>query len=355
MILIACGVVAAVLGGDLLRLAESILIVGIMKGILIINLVKLHRSFKRAGIFPILTVEGITYMYSNTPGQKKYVRLTTIRWEDVKKLRVYRNFVSIEIKDRKSVKDDIGFAYLWDDNIPALTEQILYRWKAALDKCGRQSNELIIYSEKDEAEVCQFISDQFGEFSSVYHELLSLDMHIDIAMIPPQEGRDYYTLCTIGAGAYRMDIDKELRRRYQLSEYSEFLMYLPSDWKLDDESLKDESNYWPIRLLKQAARLSRATDSWLGIGHTIGSEDGEPYSDKLPYNSAVLLYPAPYLTEVHTYCNLSSGKTIAFHQLLPITQEELDCKYENSLSELIDFVFTKNQTVTETIINRLNN
>ena len=354
MIVIVGGVLLAVFAGDFRRLVEAIVLVGVMKGVFIMNLVKIHRSFKKAGIFPIVTDEGLTYMCSNAPGQKKYTRLTTIRWEDVKKVRVYKNFVSLERKDIKSVKDDLSFAYLWDDDIPALTEQILYRWKAALDKSGRESDGLIIYSEKDEAEVCQFITDQFGEFDSVYHEMISPDLHIDIAMIPPQEGRDYYTLCTIGAGAYRMNIDNELRRRYRLSEHSEFLMYLPSDWKLDDESLKDESNYWPIRLLKKAARLSRATDSWLGVGHTIGSEDGEPYSDTLPYNSAVLLYPAPYLTEVHTNCNVSSGKTIAFHQLLPITQEELDYKLEKGLSELMELVFTDDNTVTETIINRLN-
>ena len=141
-----------------------------------------------------------------------------------------------------------------------------------------QSERLILYSEKDEAEVSGFIEDEFGPFSHVYHELLSTDMHIDIAMIPPHEGRNYYTLCTIGAGAYRMNVDSESRVKHQQPEHSEFMIYLPADWKLDDESLKDESNYWPIRLLKNTARLSRRTGSWLGKGHTIGSESGKPYS-----------------------------------------------------------------------------
>ena len=149
-----------------------------------------------------------------------------------------------------------------------------------------------------------------------------------------------------------MNIDKEIRIQHQLSEHSEFMIYLPADWKLDDESFKDEANYWPVRLLKSTARLSRATGSWLGVGHTVGTEDGNPYSKELPYNNAMLLYPAPYLTKVYTNCNLSSGKTITFHQILPITQEELEYKQEKGTAKFLDKVFAKNCDVMRTIINR---
>lgn len=353
LVLIVGGVLLAIYDGDIYRLVKCIILVGVLKGALIYNMVKMYRTFKKAGIFPVVTNEGITHMYTFSQGWKKYVRLTTMRWEDIKTLRTYRNFVSLEIKNIRSVKDDIGLAYIWSDDIPALTEQILYKWKRAVNESGKKSGSLILYSEKDETEVSEFIADEFGGFSNVYHELVSPDMHIDIAMIPPQEGHDYYTLCTIGAGAYRMNIDQGTRTQHQLSEHSEFLIYLPADWKLDDESLKDESNYWPIRLLKNTARLSYRTGSWLGIGHTIGSEDGETYSDKLPYNNAVLLYPAPYLTNVYTNCNLSSGKTISFHQILPITGKELDYKYEKGTAEFLDSIFPEGCDVMEIIIDRL--
>ena len=151
-----------------------------------------------------------------------------------------------------------------------------------------------------------------------------------------------------------MNVDSESRVKHQQPEHSEFMIYLPADWKLDDESLKDESNYWPIRLLKNTARLSRRTGSWLGKGHTIGSESREPYSDKLPYNNSLLLFPAPYLTDVISHCNLSSGKTIAFHQILPITQEELDYKYEHGTPEFIESLFPKECDIMETILSRFN-
>ena len=354
LLLIFCGVLLAIFNGDIPRLVKCVLIVGVLKGILIVNMVKMFRNYRKAGIFPVVTNEGITHMFTICQGWKKYIRLSTMRWEDVKTLRVYRNFVSLEIKNIRSVKDDIGLAYIWDDDITALTEQILYRWKRALSESEMQSERLILYSEKDEAEVSGFIEDEFGPFSHVYHELLSTDMHIDIAMIPPHEGRNYYTLCTIGAGAYRMNVDSESRVKHQQPEHSEFMIYLPADWKLDEESLKDESNYWPIRLLKNTARLSRRTGSWLGEGHTIGSESGEPYSDKLPYNNSLLLFPAPYLTGVISHCNLSSGKTIAFHQILPLTQEELDYIYEHGTPEFIESLFPKECDIMETILSRFN-
>lgn len=150
-----------------------------------------------------------------------------------------------------------------------------------------------------------------------------------------------------------MDIEKEYRTQYQLSEHSEYIMYLPSDWKLDEESLKDEANYWPIRLLKNTARLPLWTESWFTMGHTVGSEDGQPYSDEYPYNCVILTYPAPFVGTRENKCNLSSGKTILFHHVFPITQEEFEFKEENGTTALLEEIFPKGCDEMEVIINRL--
>ena len=54
---------------------------------------------------------------------------------------------------------------------------------------------------------------------------------------PPRE-RDYYTLVTMGMGAHRMNVPEELAE-YKL-ERAELAIALPADWKLDQESMKDE-------------------------------------------------------------------------------------------------------------------
>jgi hypothetical protein len=230
---------------------------------------------------------------------------------------------------------------------------MLYFWKNASAPCNPDDIRLILYSEKDEEEVVECIKEDYGEFQNVLHEVVSTDIHLDLALIPPQEDRDYYTLCTIGAGAYRMEIERDIRTGYHLSEHSEYIMYLPSDWKLDGESLKEEDNYWPIRLLNNTARIPVWNETWFTMGHTVGSEDGEPYSEKYPYNSAILTYPAPFVATREDKCNLSSGKTILFHHVLPITQEELEFKNENGTAALLERIFPEGCDEMEVIINRL--
>ena len=81
---------------------------------------------------------------------------------------------------------------------------------------------------------------------NVFHELVSPDIHVDICIVPPAEERDYYTLVTMGMGAHRMNVPEELAE-YKL-ERAELAIALPADWKLDQESMKDEQWYWPCLL-----------------------------------------------------------------------------------------------------------
>ena len=65
-------------------------------------------------------------------------------------------------------------------------------------------------------------------------------------------------MLTMGMGAHRMNVPEELAE-YKL-ERAELAIALPPDWKLDEESLKDERWYWPIGLLKVLARLPISND-----------------------------------------------------------------------------------------------
>ena len=352
LFIIVAGVCLAIVFGDIPRLIKVLVIVGICKGALVLNLIQMYNKFKKINVFPVITPEGVTHMITADNHGEKYIRLTTMAWKDVKKLRVYKNFATLEIKNIRAVKDDIGLAYIWSDNIETLKDQIIYLWKEALS-AKPDAQEFYMYSETQQNEIESYINETFGQYEQVLHEIISPDIHLDIAMIPPQEGRDYYTLCTIGAGAYRMDIDKQTRLDYLLSEHSEYIIYLPSDWKLDSESFKDEKYYWPVRLLGRIARLPLYTDSWLCVGHSVGTEDGLPYTDDLPYNNSLLIYPGSDILHPKASCNLSSGKTVMFHQILPITQEELEFKEENKTTDLLAEIFPEGSDVIETVLNRI--
>ena len=128
---------------------------------------------------------------------------------------------------------------------------------------SRKNSEPEVYSEDEMSAIEQHIKNTFGEFENVFHELVSPDIHVDICVVPPSDERDYYTLVTMGMGAHRMNVPEELAE-YKL-ERAELAIALPPDWKLDEESLKDERWYWPIGLLKVLARLPISNDTWLGF------------------------------------------------------------------------------------------
>ena len=112
---------------------------------------------------------------------------------------------------------------------------------------------LELYEAAEMEVVEEHISKCFGAFENVFHEIVSPDIHVDICVIPPNDDRNYYTLVTMGMGAHRMNVPKELAE-YEL-ERAELLVALPPDWKLDQESMADETWYWPVRMLKSIARL----------------------------------------------------------------------------------------------------
>ena len=188
-----------------------------------------------------------------------------------------------------------------------------------------------VYTKEEMEAVEGHIQQYFGKFEQVFHELVSPDIHVDICVVPPSEERDYYTLVTMGMGAHRMNVPEELAK-YKL-ERAELAIALPEDWKLDQESMKDERWYWPIRLLKSLARLPINCDSWLGHGHTV--ENRKPFADNTKLCTATLIDPQG-VEEGSEICTLPGGEEINFYQVIPLYEDELDYKLEHDADALLD-------------------
>ena len=160
---------------------------------------------------------------------------------------------------------------------------------------------------------------------------------MDICVIPPSKERNYYTLVTMGMGAHRMNVPEELAE-YKL-ERAELAIALPPDWKLDEESLKDERWYWPIRLLKMLARLPIANDTWLGFGHTIDNK--EDFAKDTTLCASLLVGPQDMdVGEVDEVCVLPGGEEVNFYQIIPLYREELEYKLEHGADALIEQMAT---------------
>ncbi len=188
-----------------------------------------------------------------------------------------------------------------------------------------------VYTEEEMEAVEGHIQQYFGKFENVFHELSSPDIHVDICVVPPSEERDYYTLVTMGMGAHRMNVPEELAE-YKL-ERAELAIALPADWKLDQESMKDEKWYWPIRLLKVLARLPIVSDTWLGFGHTMDNE--EDFAKGTDLCAAILTGPQGTEddSEVRT---LPGGEEVNFYQVIPLYRDELDYKMAHDADALLD-------------------
>ena len=189
-----------------------------------------------------------------------------------------------------------------------------------------KKNRIKIYSENDMKLIENHISTSFGEVNKVFHEIVSPDIHVDICWIAPSPERNYHTLVTMGMGAHRMTMPKELRK--STLDRAELIVTLPPDWDVENS---DEQFYWPLRWLKMLARLPVINKTWLGYGHTVQMADPLPKTPTLC--SAMISMPYFFGNESAT-CNLSNGSYVNFYQIIPLYEDEMSFKLANDAEAL---------------------
>ncbi|MDU4961620.1 MAG: DUF2185 domain-containing protein [Sporomusaceae bacterium] len=195
-------------------------------------------------------------------------------------------------------------------------------WENKTEKAGDQLP--LLYSEAELDAIEQHVARHFGEYQNVFHEIVSPDLHIDLLILEPRPGHDFYTLITMGAGAYRMEVPAG----YSGPKRAEFLISLPKDWDIHS---KEERFYWPLRWLKILARFSLTNATWLGWGHTVPA--GEAVAENTLLSSVLLTAP-DYFGEDSISAALPSGEAVAFWQLVPLYEEELQYKLRNGAEGL---------------------
>lgn len=203
-----------------------------------------------------------------------------------------------------------------------------------------------VYSKKELDEIDRFIVEKFGNYPNVIHEIYSPDIHLDICVVEPTESEPFYKLITMGAGAYRMNVPTDFKG-YNI-ECAEYMICLPATWNLQSS---DEKDYWPIRALKDVARLPIMYDTWLCYGHTTQCDEvGSPYAENTKINSLVL----DEAIEDDSSMTMSSGKVINFWKIVPLYPEELEYKRENGAEALFKLMKQKGTYVDALDINRPN-
>lgn len=180
------------------------------------------------------------------------------------------------------------------------------------------------YSEEEMDSLENFIDNNFGKIESVFHELVSPDIHCDIYVIKPTKERNYYTLVTGGMGAYEMQVPEG----FNSEKRAELMINLPPDWDIANE---DEKWYWPLRWLKILARLPIEQNTFLGWGHTIPT--GQPIEGT--DFDCIMLVSATNIEGENVDLELPSGDKMVFYTLVPLFPEETKYKLDNSAEELL--------------------
>lgn len=188
----------------------------------------------------------------------------------------------------------------------------------------------VVYEAAEVEALEAHIQKYYGHFEGVFHELVSPDIHVDIAIIKPTEERPYWVLVTMGMGAKPMQTPPELDE-YQLQR-AELMLTLPPEWEMENN---DEKWYWPLRWLKILARLPGEYDTWIGWGHTIPA--GAPLAENTELSGVVLVSPGAFETDAYV-CELPGGDIINFYQVLPLYSEEMDYKLAHGAEGLLELM-----------------
>ncbi len=181
-------------------------------------------------------------------------------------------------------------------------------------------------------QISDHIATHLGPVESVFHEIVSDIVHVDVHFVKPTLAMPFVRLVTSGMS----DLPMSTPAGADVPRFSELMITLPAHWRLDADSFKDEAWYWPVRLLKFLARLPHEYETWLGWGHTIPNGDPAlPYDVSVPFAGAIIL-PSITAPKAFESLEIDAGKRIVFRAIWPLYQAEMDLKLERGTDALID-------------------
>jgi hypothetical protein len=180
----------------------------------------------------------------------------------------------------------------------------------------------------DDDRIATHLEQSVGPLGPVWQELVSERIHIDVHVVPPGAGHEYVLLVTSGMSARPMTVPAGVARRRE-REHAELLLRLPADWPLAvaaAHGAADEAGAWPVRLLRELARVPHERGGWLTAGHSVALDDLPE-----PYAGVVLIAPA-FLGDA---ASIPGEPPVALLQCLPVTAEELEFQRSQGVTRLV--------------------
>ncbi len=189
---------------------------------------------------------------------------------------------------------------------------------------------------------------------TVFHELASKYVHVDIHILAATEKRPYQVLFTTGMSDLPMTLPEEAEWDVRKThERAELFCILPKEWKLSGHKNPEEAErcLWIVSALKKAARYPHMCKSWLGSGHSLQfTEDNQPFSDGTQMCAAVFIqsndsdFDGKYGNDLGVL-RTSDSSYINLLNFIPVYEDELNFKIENSADDL--FMKLYGETLTD--------
>jgi Suppressor of fused protein (SUFU) len=180
--------------------------------------------------------------------------------------------------------------------------------------------------------IVRHIERHLGPVESVFHELISDAVHLDVHWVKPTAARSFHLLVTSGMSDRPMKVPAEL----EAPRHIELVATLPERWAIGDEAFRNENWYWPVRQLKTLARFPHKYDTWLGEGHTVANDDPpQPFAPSTRLCGAILLRPQQVPQAFHEL-RLGDGRTIRFLAVVPVHDKEMALKTRSGTEALLE-------------------
>lgn len=212
----------------------------------------------------------------------------------------------------------------------------IYRY----DENAEHSFEPAIGDEATIEQISLHIEKHIGPIETVFHEIISDTVHIDVYWVKPSAERPYHSLVTSGMSDRPMNVPTDIPEHLSM-QHTELCILLPPEWPVAEilnSSEGDENSeqlYWPIRWLKIIARFPHQLNTWVGYGHTIpNGETAEPFSNNTQLG-CILLLPSLSLGYDFMHLETKEGKHITFYTMLPLYREEMDFKMKKGVDALL--------------------
>lgn len=181
-------------------------------------------------------------------------------------------------------------------------------------------------------QISNHIEVHLGKAEAVFYEFISDTVYLNIHRVGPTAELPFFSLITSGMSDLPMSVPAEV----DAPNHLELLITLPGNWKFDEESLKDEAWYWPIRLIKILARFPHKHNTWLGWGHTVPNGDPpRPYAQNTKLSGAIILSPI-FVPDGFDSLAIDDRKVIHFFSIVPLYKEEMDLKMRSGVKTLLE-------------------